>query len=374
LAVERKLAAILAADVVGYSRLMAQDETGTLSALKARRKEVLEPLVARYKGRTFKVAGDGALIEFASAVNAVECAVELQRGMAEANSGAPEDRHIVLRIGVNLGDVMVEGGDLYGDGLNIAARLEGITEPGGILVSGTTYDHAKNKVKAVFEDLGVQALKNITEPVRVFRVRPDGVGEAQRPAVALPDKPAIAVLPFTNMSGDPEQEYFSDGITEDILTELSRFRSLLVIARNSSFAFKGKATKVEEIAKELRVAYVVEGSVRKAAGRIRITAQLIDAANGTHLWAERYDRDLEDIFAVQDEVVRTVVASVAGRVDVAGAEVAKRKPPESLVAYDYVLRGLEQLNMEGEKHNSEARICLRKQSNWTPNTRQVTPI
>jgi TolB-like protein len=296
--VQRRLAAILAADVVGYSRLMEADEVGTLAALKARRKEVLEPLVVQHQGRVFKVTGDGVLVEFTSAVNAVQCAVDLQQGMAAANDGQPEERHIVLRIGVNLGDVMVEGSDLYGEGVNIAARLEALAEPGGILVSGTAYDHVRNKVQVGFDDLGLQGLKNIAELVRAYRV----VGMPTVPVpnyTTISDKPSIAVLPFLNVSGDPEQEYFSDGITEDIITELSRFRSLYVIARNSSFAFKGKAVKVQEIAKELGVAYVVEGSVRKASTRIRISAKLVEAAGGAHLWVERYDRPAEDIFAIQ---------------------------------------------------------------------------
>src|SRR5262245_49890934 len=279
--VRRRLTAILAADVVGYSRLMETDEAGTLSALKTRRKQVLEPLVARHQGRVFKVTGDGVLAEFTSAVNAVQCAVDLQQGMAAANDGQPEERHIVLRIGVNLGDVMVEGSDLYGDGVNIAARLEAIAEPGGIMVSGTAYDHIKSKVKVVLEDIGAQSLKNIAEPVRVYRVA--DTPRAPIAALTTTDKPSVAVLPFVNMSGDPEQEYFSDGITEDIITELSRFRSLFVIARNSAFAFKGKAVKVQEVAKALGAAYVVEGSVRKVGTRIRITAQLIEAAGGRHV-------------------------------------------------------------------------------------------
>jgi adenylate cyclase len=351
--VQRRLVAILAADVVGYSRLMEVDEAGTLAALKARRKEVLKPLVARHEGRIFKVTGDGVLIEFGSAVDAVQCAVELQDGMAAANGDLPEERRIVLRIGVNLGDVMIEGGDRYGDGVNIAARLEGMAEPGGILVSGTTYDHARNKVKAGFEALSPQSLKNIAEPVRVYRIAGTPRVSATTPKVPT-EKPSIAVLPFTNMSGDPEQQYFGDGVVEDIITELSRFRSLFVIARNSSFAFRGEGIDIAEIARRLGVQYVVEGSIRRAGNRVRITAQLIDATNGAHLWAERYDRELEDIFAVQDEVVRTIVATMAGRVEAAGAEMAKRKPPDSLAAYDYVLRGLEQLNLLGEEHNAEA--------------------
>jgi adenylate cyclase len=337
-AMERRLAAIMAADVVGYSRLMEQDEAGTLAALKGRRKEVLEPLVARHSGRIFKTAGDGVLVEFASAVNAVQCAVDLQQGMATANGGQPDDRHIVLRIGVNLGDVMVEGSDLYGEGINIAARLEALAEPGGILVSGTAYDHIKNNIKVAFDDLGAQTLKNIIEPVRAYRVTGIPVVAIAAPKITM-DKPSVAVLPFTNMSGDPEQEYFSDGITEDIITELSRFRSLFVIARNSSFAFKGKAVKVQEIAKELGAAYVVEGSVRKAGARVRITAQLVEAAGGRHVWAERYDRPGEHVFAIQDEVVRTVAATLAGRLEAAGAEGLRRRPTASLSAYECVLRG-----------------------------------
>ena len=336
--VQRRLAAILAADVVGYSRLMEVDEAATLTALKRRRRDLLDPLVARHQGRIFKVTGDGVLVEFGSAVNALQCAVDLQQAMAAANGDQANDRHIVLRIGVNLGDVMVEGSDLYGDGINIAARLEAISEPGGIVVSGTAYDHIKSKVKVGFDDLGAQALKNIVEPVRAYRV-----AGTPRVSVAMPKaaskKPSIAVLPFTNMSGDSENEYFSDGITEDIITELSRFGSLYVIARNSSFAFKGKAIKVQEIAKELDVAYVVEGSVRKAGARIRITAQLIEAAGGKHLWAERYDRPAEDVFAIQDEVVRTIAATLVGRLEAVGAEGLRRRPTASLSAYECVLRG-----------------------------------
>jgi adenylate cyclase len=338
---------------------MEQDEASTMAVLKARRKEVLKPLVARHQGRIFKFTGDGVLVEFGSAVNAVQCAIDLQHAMVAANAALPDDRRIVLRIGVNLGDVMVEGNDLYGDGVNIAARLEALAEPGGILVSGTAHDYVRNKVKVGFDDLGTQTLRNISEPVRAYRVTstPAVAIAAPKPAT---DKPSIAVLPFTNMSGDPEQQYFGDGVVEDIITELSRFRSLFVIARNSSFAFRGKAIDIGEIARRLGVQFVVEGSIRRAGNRVRITAQLIDATTGTHLWAERYDRELEDIFAVQDEVVCTVVATVAGRVEAAGAVLAKRRPPESLIAYDYVLRGLEQLNLVGEEHNAAARRLFEK--------------
>jgi adenylate cyclase len=340
---QRRLAAVLAADVVGYSRLMERDENGTLAALKARRKQVLEPLVARHHGRVFKVAGDGALVEFASAVDAVECAVELQRGMAEANSGAPEDRHIVLRIGVNLGDVMVEGGDRYGDSVNIAARLEGIAKPGDVLVSGAAFDHVKNKVKLDFEDLGTQTLKNIAEPVRVYRVTgtPPVSARTLRPAT---DKPSIAVLPFTNMSGDPEQQYLSDGITEDIITALARFKSLTVLARYATFHRARTAGSAVDAGRDLGVTHVVEGSVRKVGATIRITAQLIDAGTGSHVWAERYDRDSADIFAVQDEVVAAIVAALEGRMVTAAAASARLRPTTSWSAYDFLLQGRELCN------------------------------
>ena len=336
--VQRRLAAILAADVVGYSQLMEQDEASTLATLKARRKGVLEPLVAKYSGRIFKLTGDGVLVEFASAVNAVQCAVDLQQAMAVANVDQPEDRQIVLRLGINLGDVMVEGGDLYGDGVNIAARLEMLADPGGILVSGFAYDYVRNKVKIGFDDLGPQTLKNIAEPVRTYRV----TGTLAVAVAALKpatDKPSIAVLPFTNMSGDPEQEYFSDGITEDIITELSRFKNLMVVARNSSFTFRSKAVDVKETGRKLGAHYVVEGSVRKAGNRLRITAQLLESATGNHLWAERYDRDLEDIFVVQDELVRAISGVIPGHLDRHAVENLRRKPPDNLTAYDCELRG-----------------------------------
>ena len=335
---QRRLAAILAADVVGYSRLMEQDEAGTLATLKKRRKEVLEPLVAKHQGRVFKVSGDGVLVEFASAVNAVQCAVDLQHSMAAANGILPEHRWIVLRIGVNLGDVMVEGSDLYGDGVNIAARLEGISEPGGILISGTAYDYVKNKVSTGFNELGAQTLKNIAEPVRVYRAAgtPHVSIAASRAAT---EKSALVVLPFVNMSGDPEQQYFSDGITEDIITELSRFHQLRVLARNVSSRYRGQDIDAIRVGRELDAQYLVEGSVRRIGDRLRITAQLVDTRSGHHLWAERFDRKQEDIFAVQDQVVRTIVATLVGRLRAASAAQAKHKPPTSLAAYECVLRG-----------------------------------
>jgi adenylate cyclase len=306
----RRLAAILAADVVGFSRLMEKDEAGTLGALKDRRKQVLDPLVARHEGRVFKVTGDGVLVEFGSAVNAVECAVELQEGMAAANTGVPEDRHIVLRIGINLGDVMVEGGDRYGEGINIAARLEGLAEPGGILVSGTTYDHVQSKVKVGFEDLGAQGLKNIAQPVRAYRIV-KGAGSEKPTVRPKTDKPSIALLPFVNMSGDPGQEFVANGITENIITGLSKFRDLLVIASTSTFTYKGRAVKIQDVSRDLGVQYVLEGSVQRAGDRIRITAQLIDGDTGRHVWSQRYDRSADDIFAVLDEVTDMIVASLA---------------------------------------------------------------
>jgi TolB-like protein/Tfp pilus assembly protein PilF len=349
--VQRRLAAILAADVVGYSRLVEADDEGTLAALKTRRREVLEPVVARHQGRVFKVSGDGVLVEFASAVHALRCAIELQRAMAAANGELAEDRRIVLRIGVNLGDVMVENSDLYGDGVNIAARLEGIAEPGGILVSGSAYDQVKNKIDTSLEDLGRQNLKNIAEPVRVYRAlaaASPALGKASSPL-----KPSIAVLPFQNMSGEAEQEYFSDGITEDIITELFRFRSLLVIARNSSFAYKGKATSITNIARELDVQYVIEGSVRRSGQHVRVTAQLIEAASGIHIWAERYDRELADIFSVQEEIASSIAGTLVVELEEDSLKQARHKPPQNLRAYEHWLQGMRLINSQSE--SSEAR-------------------
>ena len=308
---ERRLAAILAADVVGYSRLMQLDEAGTLAALTSRRKEILEPLVARHHGRIVKLMGDGVLVEFASAVNAVACAAELQEAMTAANTHPPEEKRIVLRVGINLGDVMVQGTDLFGDGVNIAARLEALAEPGSVFVSQTVFNHVRGKTKLEFEDLGEHSLKNMAEPVRVYKVSGSGASAgAMRQQSAPPSKLSIAVLPFANMSGDPEQEYFSDGITEDIITDLSKVSTLNVLSRNTVFTFKAKAVEIGRIARQLNVGHVVEGSVRKSGGRVRITAQLIDAARDSHVWAERYDRELSDIFALQDEISQAIVAAL----------------------------------------------------------------
>jgi TolB-like protein len=366
----RRLAAILAADVVGYSRLMERDEAGTLAALKARRRDVVDPLVAKHHGRIFKTVGDGVLVEFASAVDAVQCAVGLQQGMAAASSGQPEDGRLVLRIGINLGDVMVEDDDLYGDGVNIAARLEGLAEPGGILLSGTAYEHIRNKIAVAFDDLGAQTLKNIAEPVRVYRVAGVSTSTTAAPRTAT-TKPSIAVLPFTNMSGDPEQEYFSDGITEDIITELSRFRSLLVLARHSSFAFKGRAMDITEIARKLGARYVIEGSVRRAGNRIRVTAQLIEAATGNHLWAERYDREMQDLFAIQDELARAVAATVGDRIGAAGRARAVALSPNALEAYDLLLRA-KALHLKFTKSdNEQARLLARRAIEIDPTNAQA---
>jgi len=335
--VQRRLAAILSADVVGYSRLIEKDEGGTLATLKDRRRTILVPLVTHYDGRIVKVMGDGVLVEFASAVNAVNCAVELQKKMAEASKGLPEDRRIVLRIGINLGDVIVEGGDLYGDGVNVAARLQVMAGPGAIYVSGSVYDQVKRKLELDFEELGLQTVKNISEPVVVYRVEPLGSREYQRPAaepLPLPAKTSIAVLPFTNMSNDPEQETFVDGLTEDLITDLSRATGLFVIARNSTFAYKGRPVDVRHIARDLGVRYIVEGSARRAAGRVRINAQLIDAVGGDHLWAERFDRGLEDIFAVQDEVTGKIVEALVGRLTTTPA----RNRPANIEAYELCVR------------------------------------
>jgi TolB-like protein len=360
--VQRRLATILAADVVGYSRLMEIDEAGTLAVLKARQKRVLEPLVARYQGRVFKFTGDGVLVEFGSAVNAVQCAVDLQHGMAAANSDQPEDRHIVLRIGINLGDVMVDGSDLYGDGVNIAARLEGLAEPGGILVSATAHDHVGTKVRADFEELGTQTLKNIAQPIRVYRVTGTSAIAAAAPKPAS-NKPSIAVLAFTNMSGDPEQDYFVEGLSEDLIIDLSKVHGLFVISRHSSFAYKAKSVDIRSIAKDLGVRFVVEGSVRRAATRVRINVQLIDANDGTHVWADRFDRELADIFVVQDEVVGRIVSALSGVLP--SARPIARQRATNLEAYDLFVRGRVLVKQSAES-NRAARPLLERSIELDP--------
>ncbi|MFP6741970.1 MAG: adenylate/guanylate cyclase domain-containing protein [Alphaproteobacteria bacterium] len=358
---ERRLAAILSADVVGYSRLMGEDEIGTLSALKAHRAEFIDPEIARHSGRLVKLMGDGALVEFASVVDAVECARSIQRGMIERNVGVAEDQRIEFRIGVNVGDIIVEGDDIYGDGVNVAARIEALAEPGGICISRTARDQVRDKLDITLGDMGEVEVKNIARPVRIFRVPVndmEGSAVSAAPATALPDKPSIAVLPFDNMSGDPEQEFFADGLTEDILTALSRFHGLFVISRNSAFVYKGKATNVQQVAKDLGAQYVVEGSVRKAGNRVRISVQLIDAEQDRHIWAERYDRDLEDIFAVQDEVTTAIVATLPGRVDAATQERAERKRPENMAAHEFVMAGKTLHHRSTKADNEEAQRLL----------------
>jgi len=368
----RRLVAILAADVAGYSRLMERDEAGTLEALKSRRRNILAPILTEHHGRIVKLMGDGVLVEFGSAVIAVQCAVDLQRRMDEANAGLAEDRRILLRIGINLGDVIVEGGDLYGEGVNIAARLQAMAVPGGICLSQTMVNHVSNKVEVQFEDLGERKLKNLDRPVRVYRV----VGMASAlerplaipgpPAAESPTGPSIALLPFVNLSGDTEQNYFSDGITEDIIAGLSRFRQLFVIARNSSFQYRDRTVDVRQVARELGVRFVVEGSVRKAGTHLRVTVQLVEAATGKHLWAEKFDRDLPDIFAVQDEIAHSIVASVAGRIEEADRRRALRKRAADLTAYDLLLRGKHCLAQGSQQQVLEARAMLQRSVELDP--------
>jgi len=346
--VKRRLAAILAADIAGYSRLMGADEEGTLARLKAHRTELIDPKNKQHRGRVVKTTGDGILIEFPSVVDAVRCAIEVQQAMLERNAKVAEEKRIEFRVGINLGDVMVEGRDLYGDGVNIAARLEALSEPGGICISETVLNHVADKVAFDVEDAGEQTLKNIAKPVHVYRILVDPRQRRAAPQAAvgnpaLPEKPSIAVLPFQNMSGDPEQEYFSDGVVEEIITALSRMRWLFVIARNSSFTYKGRAVDVKQVGRELGVRYVLEGSVRKAANRLRITGQLIDASTGAHLWADRFEGGVEDVFELQDHVTASVIGAIAPTLERAEIERATRKPTENLDAYDYYLRGMASL-------------------------------
>lgn len=338
--VERRLAAILAADVVGYSRLMERDEPGTFARLKSHRKELVDPLVTGHRGRVVKLIGDGVLVEFASAVDAVECALAIQEGMAEREASIPETERIRFRIGINLGDVICEAdGDLYGDGVNVAARLEQLCEPGGIVVSGTAFDHLRGELGRAFVPLGEQRLKNIERPVRAYRTALGGDARpTERPALPLPDRPSLAVLPFENLSGDPEQGYFADGMVEDIIAGLSRIKWLFVVARNSSFTYKGQTIDAKRVGRELGVRYLLQGSLRKGGSRVRISAQMIEAETGGHLWAERYDRSLDDIFALQDEITLSVVGAIEPSLRRVEVERVKRMRPESLDAYDLVLR------------------------------------
>jgi TolB-like protein/class 3 adenylate cyclase/tetratricopeptide (TPR) repeat protein len=355
---QRRLAAIVSADVAGYSRLMGQDESGTLTALKALRQEVVDPAIASHGGRIVKTTGDGLLLEFPSVVNAVRCTVEVQTAMADRTADIAEDRRIAFRIGINIGDIIVEGDDIFGDGVNVAARLQEIAAPGGICVASRVHEDVRDRLDTAFDDGGTQTLKNIARPVQVWRWQPS-TAQPTKPAPAptalpLPDKPSIAVLPFQNMSGDPEQEYFVDGLVEDIITALSRFKSLFVIARNSSFAYKGKSPDIRRVGRELGVRYVLEGSARKAGNRLRITAQLIDTASGAHVWADRFEGTFEDVFAFQDEVTVKAVAAIAPRVERAEIERARRRPPGNTDAYDCYLRGLSCLSPMSADSSMEA--------------------
>jgi len=347
--VKRRLAAVLAADVEGYSRLMTRDEERTFAELKSIRRTLVDPTIATHRGRIVKTTGDGMLVEFASAIDAAHCAVEVQRRMAAQNSDVPPEVRIQFRIGIHVGDIIIDDNDIFGDGVNIAARLEGIAEPGGVCISDDAQRQIRGKVQIAFEDMGLRTLKNIAEPMRAWRIKLDNsvavaarapfLTERSRP-LGLPDKPSIAVLPFQNMSGDPEQEYFADGIVEDIITALSRFKSLFVIARNSTFTYKGRAVDIKQVGRDLGVRYVLEGSVRKAGNRVRITGQLLRADSSVHIWAERYDGELAEIFELQDRVARDVVGAIAPKLEQAEIERARNKPTDNLDAYDYYLRGL----------------------------------
>lgn len=372
--VERRLAAILNADVVGYSRLIRADEEGTLARLKAHREDLIAPNIAEHHGRIVKLMGDGVLVEFGSVVHAVQCAVEIQREMPDRNADVPEDHHIVFRIGINLGDVIIEGDDIHGDGVNVAARLEAIADPGGICISANVFEQVQHRLELSYEDLGDQQLKNIPQPIRAFRVDVEGAAApiAERAADAeFIEKPAIAVLPFDNMSGDPEREYFADGLTEDIITALSLWRSFPVIARNSTFAYKGKSPDIRVVANELGASYVLEGSVRMGGERVRITAQLIDAAKGHHVWAEKFDRKLEDIFKLQDEISERIVATLAPELERAEQKRSATKAPTSLTAWDYYHRGMSFIYESTREGNARAREMFERAVDLDPNYSQA---
>jgi adenylate cyclase len=360
---ERRLTAILDADVVGYSRLMGANESGTLAALDTLRTDFINPKISEHQGRIVKLTGDGMLVEFPSVVNAVACATELQRGIRKRNAGVPQDQRIEFRMGVNVGDVIVQGEDIFGDGVNVAARLESIATPGGITISGPVRDHIGNRLDLAFEDMGEQTLKNIERPIRVYRVCLDTAaapGKNQKAAQHEQEKPAIAVLPFNNMSGDPEQEYFSDGITEDIITDLSKVSGLLVIARNTAFTYKGKAVKVQQVAQELGVPFILEGSVRKAGARVRVTAQLISSENSAHVWADRYDRELTDIFAIQDEITHAIVEQLRVKLLPEEKKSIKQTPTDNVEAYTFYLRGRQFMERTSEAYYRLARAMFTK--------------
>jgi adenylate cyclase len=367
--VERRLAAILAADIAGYSRLMGVDEEGTLRQLKAHRKELIDPKITEHRGRIVKTTGDGMLVEFVSVVDAVRCAVDIQRNMVERNAEVPTETRIQFRIGINVGDIISDDNDIYGDGVNVAARLEALADPGGIDVSRNVHDQVRDKLSFSFEDMGEQTVKNIARPIGVHRI---DLTENTGPAVvistaAVPktefagSRPSLAVLPFANMSGDPEQEYFADGISEDIITGLSKLHWFFVIARNSSFTYKGKAVDVRRVARELGVRYVLEGSVRKGGNRVRITAQLIDAATSNHIWADRYDGDLSDVFALQDEITKKVVAAIEPRLLEAEGIRSQNRSPGDIDAWDMLIRA-NSLFWRMTKSEGEAAIAMLKQA------------
>jgi TolB-like protein/class 3 adenylate cyclase len=362
--VERRLAAIMAADVVGYSRLMGADEEGTLASLRTLRRELIHPKFDQHKGRIVKTTGDGMLVEFASVVDAVRCAVEMQREMVVRNLGVPNDQRIEIRVGINLGDIIVEDGDIFGDGVNVAARLEALAEPGGICVSRVVRDQVRDKLDFSFDDMGEQAVKNIARPVRVFHVRVTESAiappESPTPMLALPDKPSLVVLPFQNMSGDPEQEYFVDGMVEEITTAIARLPWLFAIARNSAFTYKGRAVDVKQVAQELGVRYVLEGSVRKAGNRVRIAGQLIDTTTGAHIWAARFDGALDDIFELQDQVASSVAGAIEPKLRQSEIERASRKPSANLTAYDLYLRALAQSYRYTDEAFAEAVVLARE--------------
>jgi adenylate cyclase len=361
---ERRLTAILAADVVGYSRLMGANESGTLTALKTLQTDFIAPKITEHQGRIVKLTGDGMLVEFPSVVNAVTCAVEMQRGIHDRNGAVPQDRRIEFRIGVNVGDVIVQGDDIFGDGVNVAARLESIAAPGGITISGPVRDHLGNRLDLAFEDMGEQSLKNIETPVRVYRVPVDGAGAQGRQedetSQGQLEKPSIAVLPFNNMSGDPEQEYFSDGITEDIITDLSNVSGLFVVARNTAFTYKDKPVKVQQVARELGVSFILEGSVRKAGSRVRVTGQLIHGKDGGHVWASRFDRDLTDIFAIQDEITHAIVEQLKVKLLPQEKKDIGKAPTANVEAYTYYLRGREFLHRHSKSYYQLARRMFAK--------------
>ena len=368
---QRRLAAILSADVVGYSRLMGVDEAGTLARLKAIRRDLIDPAIAAHSGRIVKLMGDGALVEFASAVDAVTCAIEIQRQLRERDTSGSFANPIRFRIGINIGDIIIEGDDILGDGVNVAARIEGIAEPGGISISEDAWRQVQGKVAANFVDAGEQSLKNIARPIRVYRLDlvPKTASEVPRPTVASPNKPSIAILAFTNMSGDPEQEYFSDGISEDIITDLSKLSELHVTARNSTFTYKGKPVDVKRVGRELGVRYVLEGSVRKAGNRVRVTGQLIDAESGAHIWADRFDRDLTDIFAVQDELTREIIAALKIKLSEAEKALIFGSSTNNEDAHDFFLRGREALwrPKRDREMFTEATTCFRRAIELDPN-------